>query len=72
MAPEAISTVYFTNFSHQSVCLHVYVARQQLSKNVTAAMNTHATIEELLDALFSMRSISYQRKAGVFSKNFFL
>jgi hypothetical protein len=37
------------------------VARQRLGKNVTAATNTHAKIEELLDASFSMRSM-YQRK----------
>jgi hypothetical protein len=30
------------------------VARQRLGKNVTAVTNTHATIEELLDASFSM------------------
>jgi hypothetical protein len=30
------------------------VATQQLGKHVTAAMNTHATIEELLDAMFSI------------------
>jgi hypothetical protein len=30
------------------------VARQQLGRNVTAVTNTHATIEELLDASFSM------------------
>jgi hypothetical protein len=30
------------------------VARQRLGRNVTAVTNTHATIEELLDALFSM------------------
>jgi hypothetical protein len=39
--------------SFPSVCLYVYspvVARQRLGKNVTAAVNTHATTEELLDA----------------------
>jgi hypothetical protein len=42
------------------VCLYVYppiVARQQLGKNVTAATNTHATIGELLNASFYMRSV---------------
>jgi hypothetical protein len=56
MAPEPISVAYLINPSHQFVCLYLYppiVARQQLSKNITAAMNTHATIE-LLDASFSM------------------
>jgi hypothetical protein len=67
MAPEPISTANFINPAHQSVCLYVYsfiVAEQRLGKNVTAATNTHATKEELLDALFSMRSVSYQRKVG--------
>jgi hypothetical protein len=52
--PEPISTAYFINPSHKSVCLHMYptiVARQRLRKNVTAA-----TIEEFLDFSFSMRS----------------
>jgi hypothetical protein len=67
MAPEPISTANFINLSYQFVCLYVYpaiVARQRLGKNVTAATSTHATIEELLDASFSMRSVSYQRKVG--------
>jgi hypothetical protein len=52
---------YFINASHQSVCLYMYVARQQLSKNITMATNSHATVEELLDASFSTWSMSYQR-----------
>jgi hypothetical protein len=65
--PEPISAAYFINLSHQSVCLYVYpplLDRQLLSNYVTAAMNTHETIEELLDASFSMWSVSYQRKVG--------
>jgi hypothetical protein len=49
MAPEPISTVYFINTSHQSMCLYVYVARQRLGENVTARTNIHATIDELLE-----------------------
>jgi hypothetical protein len=64
MVPEPVSTAYVINASHQSVCLYLYVAWQWLGKNVTAAMNTHATIEELLDPSFSMRSLSYQKKVG--------
>jgi hypothetical protein len=48
MAPEPISTAYFINPSHQSVCLYVFhpiAARQRLSKNVTSAINTRITIE---------------------------
>jgi hypothetical protein len=33
------------------------VARQRLGRNVTAVTNTFATIEELLDASFSMWSL---------------
>jgi hypothetical protein len=59
MAPEPNSTEYFINTSsHQSVFLYVYfpiVARQRLGDNVTVVTNTHATIDELLDASFSMR-----------------
>jgi hypothetical protein len=65
MAPEPISTTYIINPTHRSVCLYVYpliVARQRLRKNVTAVTNTHATIEELLDTSFYMRSMSYQGK----------
>jgi hypothetical protein len=66
MAPEPIPMAYFINPSHRSMCLHVYLpiaAKQRLGKNVTAATNTHA-IEELLNASFSMRSLSYQRKVN--------
>jgi hypothetical protein len=38
------------------------VAKQRLGRNVTVVTNTHATIEELLDVLFSMLSMSYQGK----------
>jgi hypothetical protein len=38
------------------------VARQQLRKNGNAATNTHATIEELLNKSFYIRSVSYQRR----------
>jgi hypothetical protein len=75
MAPEPISTAYFINPSHQSVCLYVYppiVARQRLGKNVTAATNTQATIEGLLDMSFSMWDGSYQRKVGNCSSRNFL
>jgi hypothetical protein len=66
MAPESISMAYSINPSRQLVCPHFYpliVDRQQLGKDVTAATSTRATIE-LLDASFSMRFLSYQRKVG--------
>jgi hypothetical protein len=77
MAPGPISTAYLINPSHQSVCLYVYppivvrqrlgknppnLVRQRLGRNVTAVTNIHATIEELLDASFSMWPVSYQGK----------
>jgi hypothetical protein len=37
------------------LCIPPIVARQRLGRNVTAVTNTHATIEELLDASFSCR-----------------
>jgi hypothetical protein len=48
------------------VCMYILpiVARQRMGKNVTAATNTHTTIEELLDASLSMLSVSYQRKVS--------
>jgi hypothetical protein len=42
------------------LCIPPIVATQRLGKYVSAATNTHATIEELLDAMFSMRPVSYQ------------
>jgi hypothetical protein len=35
-------------------------ARQHLDRNVTVVSNTYATVEELLDASFSMWPVSYQ------------
>jgi hypothetical protein len=57
MAPERT----YINLSHQSICLYVYssiVARQRLGENIIMAPNTHATIQELLDASFSMQTVS--------------
>jgi hypothetical protein len=46
------------------VCIPLIVARQRLGKHILAATNTHATIEELLDAAFYVRCVSYRRKVG--------
>jgi hypothetical protein len=43
------------------------VARQRLGRKVSAVMNTHETIKELLDASFSMWPVSYQRKYAISS-----
>jgi hypothetical protein len=48
------------------------VARQRLGRNVTAVTNTHATIEELLEASFSMWPVSYQGKQAISSSQNFL
>jgi hypothetical protein len=49
------------------------VARQRLDRNITEVTNTHATIEELLDASLSMWPVSYQGKSAIsFSQNFLL
>jgi hypothetical protein len=56
MVPEPDSIAYFINSTYP------IIAGQRLDKNVTAATNTHATIEELLEALFCLRSVSCSRK----------
>jgi hypothetical protein len=78
MAPEPISTAYYINPSHQSVCLYVYPsyhckATARLSVSLHSVLGngsvttfqqqrTHATIDKFLNALFSIRSVSYQRR----------
>jgi hypothetical protein len=64
MAPEPISTAYFINPSHQSVCLYVYPLLLLGSGSVETLpwQQIHATIEELLDVLFSLQSVLYQGK----------
>jgi hypothetical protein len=42
------------------LCFTLIVVRQRLGKHAPAATITHTTIEELLDAVFSLRSVSYQ------------
>jgi hypothetical protein len=73
MLPEAISTSYFINLSHQSVCLYVYppiVARQRPGQNIAAATNMYAIIKGLSGASFSIQSVSYQGKYEISSQNF--
>jgi hypothetical protein len=48
------------------------VAMQRLGRNVTAVTNTHATIEQLLDAPFSMWPVLYQGKYAISSSQNFL
>jgi hypothetical protein len=54
------------------VCNPPIVATQRLGKHVPAAMNTLATIEELLDATFSLRCMCIKGKQAISSShNFF-
>lgn len=67
MTPEPISSTYIIDLSHVPVCLQVYplnVANQRLGKNVTEVSNMDASIEELFNASFPMRYVSYQRNVG--------
>jgi hypothetical protein len=67
MAPEPVSNAYSINPSHQSVRLYVYppiVSMQRLGEYVNAVTNTHATVEKLLAASFSLRSVSYQKNVA--------
>jgi hypothetical protein len=56
-------SVYPPIFARQRLGKNLPIfARQRLGRNVTAVTNTHATIEEILDAWFSMWPVSYQGK----------
>jgi hypothetical protein len=55
-----------------SVYVPPIVARQRLGTNVTVVTNTHATIEELLDASFPMWLVSYRGKKAIGSSQNFL
>jgi hypothetical protein len=44
------------------MCILSVVARQRLGRHTSAITNAEAVIEELLDALFSMWSVSCQRE----------
>jgi hypothetical protein len=61
MPPEPICVAYFMNPITLCACPPI-IARQQLSKDVTAAMSTHTHNNKKLLAVFSMRSASYQGK----------
>jgi hypothetical protein len=70
-----IMTVHLKIVLHKSLpslcSLYFYVAMQGLDKNVTAAKNTHATVELLVES-FSMWFVSYQRKKAISSPQKFL
>jgi hypothetical protein len=52
-----------TNTDTHNVCPLIF-DRQRFGKCVTAETNTQETIDELFGALFSMRTVLYQRKVG--------
>jgi hypothetical protein len=61
MALEPISTAYFINPSHQSVCPSPpVVAGQRPGKNITMATNAHTTIKKLLNT-FYMQPMLFKR-----------
>jgi hypothetical protein len=67
MASEIISMAYFL----PSVYISAYppvIAKQRLSKNDTMATNTHATIEELLDASFLLSPCGIKGEQVVLSR----
>jgi hypothetical protein len=67
-------------WDHVAVCLCVclcippplIVARHRLGRNVTEVTNKQATIEELLDASFTMWPVSYRGKLAISSSQNFL
>jgi hypothetical protein len=48
------------------ICILLIVARQQLGKHIPVATDTHAAIEEFLDASISVRSVSYEKNICVY------
>jgi hypothetical protein len=75
MATDCASAAYFITHSDQSLCLYTrmyphIVATQRLSKNFTAAKNTHATVEELFRRVvfYALRVASKESRRLVFRR----
>jgi hypothetical protein len=82
MATQLVSTAYFISLAHHFVFLCVFLlsflgnvsvkfippptARQRFGKHVHAATNAQVITEALLEASFSMLSVSYQRNVGYY------
>jgi hypothetical protein len=65
MVPQLISSAYFINLFHQSMCLYRYQSVSLLGNGSVGTLpwqRMHATIEELLEVLFSIRSVSYEEE----------
>jgi hypothetical protein len=66
MAPQPISTEYFINPSHQSMCLCFPLSLLgNGSVNMFPRQRIHVTIEELFDASFSIRPVSHQKSRRI-------
>jgi hypothetical protein len=66
--------LYETFYICEPIITCVYpsiVARQRVGRNVTTAMNTHATVEKFLDTSFYRRPVLYQKNEGCSSQNLF-
>jgi hypothetical protein len=73
LSVRAYVSVYSPIVAKQRLCKNPpIVARQRLGRNVTAATNTHSTIEKLLDASFSVWLVSYQGTQAISSSQNFL
>jgi hypothetical protein len=64
MTPEPISASYFISPFHQSVCLCVCRFLRNGSVKYYRGNKYTCNKEELLEASFPIRSMSYQRKEG--------
>jgi hypothetical protein len=67
MAPEPISTAYFVNPSHHSICIymyHIFVPRQRLVKKVTVAKNIHTSLS------VAVRIVSKERRLLVLPRTY--
>jgi hypothetical protein len=73
MSPEPVSTVYFINSSRQSLRLiPPVVARRWLSRDVTAAKNTHNN-KIIVEPVFFYRPCLIERMKAICSfQNFLL
>jgi hypothetical protein len=63
MTPEPISVAYFINLSASQYVYPAIVARQLLSKKLCSGKE-YTPLGKLLDELFCMRSLSYEKEMG--------
>jgi hypothetical protein len=66
-ATEPISSAYFINLLHHSVCLRMYsptIVRQTLCKNVTAATNTRNNNRRIVGLVVSYEVRFISKESG--------